>query len=117
MAKSFYVRVDDNHLLQYEENGLDAAAAAARKACAIGAELSRRLAPRKTGALQGSIRVGTARGRRGSGGQATIEMGAPYGVFQEFGTSRGVEGKHMILLGIKRAREEWPALVDRELPG
>ena len=55
---------------------MDAATDAARKACALGANVAAQQAPKgKTGQLAGSIKVGT-----GGQGSATIEAGVPYAV-------------------------------------
>ena len=115
-ASKFYIRVDDNHLGQFEERGLDAAADAAFRACQIGCEVARSKAPKDTGKLAGGLSVGKAKGGRGRvKGGATIEANVPYAVFQEFGTRRGVDGTHFIRQGISAAQRAWPKLVEAQL--
>lgn len=95
-----------------EAIGLDAASTAAK------------VAPHDTGRLQNSINWATHE-FHGSGGDApqavpekgTVYIGTnvEYAAFQEFGTSRGVHGRHYIQFGVTAHSEDYKRILEEHL--
>lgn len=98
------VIINKNDLESYGQKGVEAADRAALDACEEGAGVARSVAPKDTGALADSIEA--EKNPQGRG--AVITANAPYALYLEVGTSRGVQGTHFIAAGVKRAEEVWP---------
>jgi hypothetical protein len=100
----FSMRVS-NQLPGYDARGVAAAAEAMRLAVDAGTALARAEAPVLSGRLKGAIRADSGR----------IVADTPYAAYQEFGTKRGIEGKHFVRHGVAHAIDVWPDILDRLL--
>jgi hypothetical protein len=71
-------------------------------------------APKDTGTLAGSVKV--VKTATPAKPQAMIGTDTFYALHQEYGTKRGVTGRHYLLKGVKRARGRFVKELKKQLP-